>query len=90
MKDCASGRMNMITALLARERTAVCHKVMFRDLAAILAHNPIGIAIVFQPFKTGGIVWELLLKVKDSVLFHVGYLSLPTLMVSYYLPTVKG
>jgi hypothetical protein len=32
----------------------------------------------------------LLLKVKDSVLFHVGYLSLPTPMVSHCVPTVKG
>ena len=90
MKDCASGRMNVMAALLAGKRMAGSHKVVGRDFATVLAGYPVGVAVFFEPFETSRIVWELLLKVKDCVLFHVGYLSLPTLMVSHYVPTVRG
>ena len=72
----------MISAFLATKRVASSHQMMLRDFPANLAENPVRPTVIFQPFKTSRIVWELLLEVGDRVLFHVRYLSLPTPMVS--------
>lgn len=88
MKDSASGRMNMITAFLARERPASGHQVMLRDLATFLTVDAIGPAIVFQPFKASRIIGKLLSEVENRVLLHCRCLSLPNLILS--ILAVKG
>jgi hypothetical protein len=82
--------MDMISAYLTRERVASGHKIMLSNLATILTENPIRESVIFQPLQASRIIRELLFEVRERVLVHVRYPSLPTLMVSYYLPTVKG
>jgi hypothetical protein len=71
MKDSIGGRMNMMTAYFAREGAASSHQIMLGNFPANLAENPIGEAVVFQPFKTSHVIGILLLKVRECVLFHV-------------------
>lgn len=82
-----------MAAFLTGKRAASGHKVMLCDLSAFFTGNSVGPAVVFQPFKAGGVIRELLSKVLEGVLRHLLHgrlLFLPTMMASQNLPTVKG
>ena len=67
--------------------------MMLFYLATVLAVNPVGPSVILEPFEARFVVREVLLKIFDRVFFHGNYLPclyLPTVMVSYYVPTVKG
>jgi len=91
-----SGRMNMMTAILARVRFAGRNLVMRSHLVARLAKDAIGVKIVFEPFKTSIVCRELLLEILERIAGHLRALNFGLFGFSHeqsltgYVPTVKG
>lgn len=66
-----SGRVNMMTAILARIRFARDYFVMLRDLAARIAKDAVWIQVILEPFKASVIIRELSLKILERIARHL-------------------
>lgn len=82
MIDSACCGVTVMPAFLARERTASSHQMVLCDLATFLTEDAVWPAVIFQPLKASRIVREILLELRESILLHGRYLSLPTMIVS--------
>jgi hypothetical protein len=58
--------------MVAAVRTATHNAMMLCDTRALLAKDAIRVQVVAKPFKTGGIVRELVSKIFLGVLRHLG------------------
>ena len=59
MKDCICSRVYMMPAVFAGILAARFYRIMTCNLLTIIAENTIGVAKIFQPFKTSIIIWEV-------------------------------
>jgi|SRR5579863_8545189 len=96
MEDCASGRVNVVPALIAGVRRTTGYPMMFGDAPADLAFNAIWVQVLPQPLQASGIVGKLGLEIANGVANCFRLNVIPELlvchdlMVSEQLPTVKG
>lgn len=71
VKDSASSRINLSTAIVALIARSTVNLVMLRNSLAFHTGNPIRPAMLFNPFEAFIIVWELSFKVFHRVLSHL-------------------
>ena len=71
VKDRFGGRVNVMTAMVARVRRATLNAVMLCDRVARFAKDAVWVQVVAEPFQAGRIVWKLLLEVFQCVRQHV-------------------
>ena len=62
VKDRASGRMDMVSAMVAAVGRAAHNAVVLRNALAVLAKDAFGIEMILEPFEAGGVIGELLLE----------------------------
>jgi hypothetical protein len=98
VEDCASGRVNVMAAMIARVGRSAHNAMVLGHRLALLAINTIWVEAIPKPFKAGRVIRELLLEVFQGVWQHlrlavvVGH-DLTYFQVKSYLnciPTVKG
>ncbi len=70
MEDRASGRMNVVTAIIARVGRATRHSVMFGHAVALLAKDAIWIEVTLEPLQTGCVIGKLAVEIFLGVLPH--------------------
>ena len=98
VEDRASGRVNVMTAAVARVRRATRNAVVLCGRFARLAIDAVWVEVIAKPFKAGCVIRELALEVFQCVRQHVrlavvvGHLVTYSQVKSYqmFVPTVKG
>lgn len=73
VKDRVSCRVNVMAAMIAGIRRAAHYAVMLCDRVARFAKDAVRVQVVLEPFKTGGVVWELLLEVFHREREHIRF-----------------
>jgi hypothetical protein len=98
VEDRASGRVDVMTAMIARVRRSAHNAVVLGHSFTLLAINAIRVEAIAKPFKAGRVIRELALEVFQSVWQHFRLAVVMGHLVTYCqvkpyqmaIPTVKG
>ena len=98
MEDRASGRVNVMAAMIARVRRAAHNAMVLGDRFALLAIDAIRVEAIAEPLKAGRVIRELFLEVFQRVRQHVRLAVVVCHWFTYCqvksyqmaVPTVKG
>src|SRR5208282_2029659 len=98
MEDRASGRVNVMAAMIARVRRSAHNAMMLGHGLALLAIDAIRVEAIAKPFKAGCVIRVLALEVFQRIRLHVRLAVVVRHLVTYYqvksyqtcIPTVKG
>src|SRR5882672_1959610 len=73
VEDCVGGRVNVMTAMIARVRRTAHYAMMLGNRLAGIAEDTVRVEVVFQPLKAGRIIRELFLETLECVRKHLGF-----------------